>query len=188
MARFQRCTKCFFDATKQLNGLNENSSNYSNVYDYQLRVFIDAIVSKDNINTDYRVSSEDITVFDYHEDETGLDTYICDIGTYNELDIPLENNIINNDFTKVIANFTPLLDPTFSQSVDFTDVATVYNATTAPNGWRRFAYGSVTTDRRSGNWTNQTANETDIFNDSVFGSFNRNTVPYTSTQSSIVAD
>ena len=138
-------------------------------------IYIDEITLKDvnydiralfraNVNsTDYTVSSEEIKVYDYSEDDTVQDSFSCEINTYNADNIPLLNNIINKEFTELRAEFIPLVPPVFTAPVDFTEVA---------SEWGRFAHGNLnlapsTSSPRSGVWANEQANDTDTF--SAFG-------------------
>ena len=161
---FKNAPTEFFDKTKPLNGLNQKASNYSLRGDtqgyYGIKVLFDAVVD----STNYVKTSEEIRVYDYDNQND----WTCEIQTYkkdleNEGEvIAIEGNIIQNDYTQVQAVFTPDVPPVFSSSVDFTEVATL---------WNRFAHGTLYNFKptpntyRTGIWENDQANNTDEFTD-----------------------
>ena len=124
---------------------------------HEIRVLLKSKID----DTDYSLSSQEIKVFDYDEDDNIQDNYRCEINTYNESGVKLNNNIIEKNFTELRADFYPLVPPTLTESVDFTEVATV---------WTRFAHGNellspATISPRIGEWTNEQADDDDIFSD-----------------------
>ena len=162
---FKNAPTEFFDKTKSLNGLNQKASNYSLRGDtqgyYGIKVLFDAVVD----STNYVKTSEEIRVYDYDNQNE----WTCEIQTYkkdyiNEGEfIPIEGNIIQNDYTQVQAVFTPLVPPVFTKSVDFTEVSTL---------WNRFAHGTLYNapngkpdTYRLTEWANDQANDTDEFTD-----------------------
>ena len=202
---FKDAPTSFYDVTQQNNGLNQKSSNYSTNGDYQIRYFVTADVSQNGVVTTYRGGTEEINVYDYDEDDTGQATYTCIKGTYKEDGTSLEQNVIDKEFTKVIIEFDPLVDPTFSESVDFTEVA---------NDWPRFAHGNKCSISQqvnvrmnggvpgtgsfgsispavnvAGSWANNQAGEVNGVLDSMQGInyvyFNNETADYSSTTDSI---
>jgi len=158
---FKNAPTDFYDKSKPLNGLNQKASNYSLTGNYGIKVLFDAVVD----STNYVKTSEEINVYDYDNQND----WTCDIQTYkkdpiNEGEfIAIEGNIIQNDYTQVQAVFTPLVPPVFSSSVDFTEVATL---------WNRFAHGNKyignggNTTRRLSNWLNDQADDLDTFENS----------------------
>ena len=139
-------------------------------------------------DTDYVLSSQEIKVFDYDEDDKIQDNYKCVINTYNEQGIKLNNNIIEENFTEFRAEFYPLVPPVITKSVDMTEVAT---------DWVRFAHGNLYTfldvpfeTRRLGIWDNDQGNDTDTFrntNNTIIRTKIANDL-YTSTAAQILAD
>ena len=128
----------FFDKNKPFNGYNNKSSEYfNNIADFEPRVILRANLLKDGVTTEYVTSSEGFEVYDYDTDDQTPDGYTCEINTYNFMGQKLENNIIERDFTELRATFTPENPPTFSETVDFTEVTTA---------WNRFAHGNAFVD------------------------------------------
>jgi hypothetical protein len=170
----------FFDKTKSLNGLNQKSSNYSLGGDYGIKVLFDAIVDE----TNYVKTSEEIKVYDYEEDDQDPTAFTCEIQTYDLEENELANNIIQNDYTQIRSVFTPLVPPTFTESVDMTEVSTL---------WNRFAHGNrfqVSTFERFPNWLNDQADNVDIFTGfNKTPSINKNEASlYTSSNTQILAN
>ena len=172
----------FYDRNEPFNNLNEFSANYSNLNDYQLRTFIDADVSNGESITTYRDSSENISVWDYDEDDQGQpDSYICTINTYSKDGAAYERKIIKSGFTEVRGEFIPVVPPVFSTNVDFNDVATT---------WQRFALGTkyIRTGggiQRFPNWNNDQGDDNDVFQDFFLNDYTRisaNLFTSTSTQ------
>jgi len=185
---FKEAPTDFYDKNKSLNGLNQKTSNYSNVLgNYEIRVLLDADLDKSGITTQYVTTSEKFDIYDYDTDDVVPDGYTAEINTYNSAGTPIAGNVIKKDFTEVRAIFTPENPPVFTESVDFTEVSTV---------WTRFAHGNKYTKvdafqtMRFGDWTNEQANDTDTFQNTD-GSEVRNKLAadlYTSTTSQILAD
>jgi hypothetical protein len=161
--KFDDAPPTFYDKTKSHNGLNQKASNYSMVDgDYSIKVLFDALVD----STNYVKTSEEIEVHDY---DSTVD-FTCEIQTYkkNELGeiVLIAGNIIQEGYTQLQAKFAPLVPPVFTESVDMTEVATL---------WDRFAHGSRYTNtnlpatKRLQDWSNQQANDTDIFIDAGTG-------------------
>lgn len=172
----------FYDKSLSLNGLNQNASRYMSNPDYKIRLLIDANVETIGVTTNYVKSSGDFTVYNYETDDQDPDAYSCEINTYNSDGVVLENNIIKKEFTEVRAKITPIVPPTFTQSVDFTKVST---------DWTRYAHGNKLTIGsvpRLGDWTNQQANDTDTFTDRVTTFTKNDPLLYTSTANQILAD
>jgi hypothetical protein len=124
----------FYDKNLSNNGLNQNASRYMSLNDYTIRFLVDADVETIGVTTNYVKSSRNFTAFDRETDDQDPDAYTCSINTYDARSIELENNVIDNEFTEIRAVFTPVNPPTFTQSVDFTEVA---------NDWNRFAHGGA---------------------------------------------
>lgn len=110
----------FFDAAQPLNGLNRKLSNYSAVSGYAINVFLDFVirdeslinVNPDAIDTQYRVISPDIDVFDYDESGvivlwTGSIKVFMPDGTTE-----ITGNISNVDKVILEATFVPDSDQT----------------------------------------------------------------------------
>jgi hypothetical protein len=171
----------FYDKTKENNGLNQNSSEYSGVNNYVIKVLIDANVETTGVTTQYVKGSGDFTIYDRETDDQIPDAYSCTINTYDSDGIPLVNNIIEKEFTEVRAIITPTTPPVFSQSVDFTEVDT---------NWNRFAHGNKFSVffPRAGVWANEQANDTDTFTDNVTNFTKLDSGLYTSTSSTIEAN
>jgi hypothetical protein len=176
----------FYDNTKPNNNLNDLTSNYSdNISNYEVRVFLDAGLEFEGSVTKYVISSEKFDVFDYDTDDEDPDAFSCVINTFNNLGTPLQNNIIEQEFTEVRAVFTPLNPPTFSENVDFTEVSTQ---------WGRFAHGEKLTTAfltldRIPNWSGGQADDNDIFGDNIGNTFNKNSADlYTSTPNQILSE
>ena len=178
---FQDADTSFYDVTEPNEGLNQKASRYASTGNYSLRLFINSKVSQNGISTEYVTSSRNIMAYDYDTDDLPLPvTYIASIETFDFADVNIANNIIDNTYTKIVATFTPDTLPTFSESVDFNDVANV---------WNRFAFGNLSTlKNRAGTWANQIANATDTFANSVPTTFTKGSGSlYSSTASSITA-
>jgi len=182
---FKKAPKEFFDKNKSLNGFNQKASNYfDNIADFELRVMLRADLLFDGITTQYLTSSESLKVYDYDTDDQNPDAYTCEINTYNENGEVLQNNIIEKDFTRLRALFTPTVPPVFSTSVDMTEVA---------NDYKRFAHGNRTTSgtiaTRDGVWANEQANDTDLFTNITGGKLTKNDPSlYTSSQEDIATN
>jgi hypothetical protein len=178
---FENAPSVFYDKTKSFNGLNQKSSNYSMVdSNYGIKVLFDAIVD----STNYVKTSEEIKVYDYDEDDQAPTAFSCEIKTYDIEENELANNIIQSEYTQVRAVFTPLVPPTFTESVDFTEVGTI---------WNRYAHGSkfqISTFERMPNWLNDQADNLDIFTGfNKTPSITKNSTNlYTSTQDQILAN
>ncbi len=65
----------FYDPTKNFNGLNKKTSNYSLKEGYLIGTFVEVIASKDGVNTTYRDVSNSIDVVDYEEEHDGQDLW-----------------------------------------------------------------------------------------------------------------
>ncbi len=182
---FKKAPKEFFDKNKSLNGFNQKASNYfDNIADFELRAMLRADVVLNGITTQYLTSSESLKVYDYDTDDQTPDAYTCEINTYNIDGEVLQNNIIEKDFTRLRALFTPTVPPVFSTTVDMTEVA---------NDYKRFAHGNkiispFTSAPRLPNWFNTQADDSDTF--SAFGgspvSTKNDPNLYTSTPSTIL--
>lgn len=123
----------FYDATKENNGLNQKSSNYSNLNDYVIKFLADADVETIGVTTNYVNRTGDFQAFDYDSEDIEPDEYTCVINTFKEDGTQLENNVIQQGFTEYRAVITPKVIPTFSESVDFTEVS---------DDWPRYAHGN----------------------------------------------
>jgi hypothetical protein len=134
----------FYDPNESLNGLNQFSQRYSTSTEatsnnFTVNVVFDAVMSLGGINTLYRNTGGDVDIYGYDEDETGLASYTCSLNTYGD---PADgspvyaNNLIKDGYTELRGVLTPSSPPTFSQSVDFTDVS---------SNWSRFAHGNKRT-------------------------------------------
>lgn len=171
----------FYDKTKSHNGLNQNSSNYSFTNNYVIKFLIDANVETTGIVTNYVNRSGDFIAYNYNTDDQEPDAFTCVINTFKKDGVPLLNNVIEKGFTELRGVFTPLVPPIFSQSVDFTLVAST---------WNRFAHGNlynpVHAFWRHGVWANEQANDTDEFTDGTL-TFTKNSSLYNSTSSQITA-
>jgi hypothetical protein len=201
----------FYDKSKNFNGLNQKTSNYSMVDgDYGIKVLFDAIVD----STNYVKTSQEIEVYDYDEDDQNPTAWTCEIKTFKKdpLDpnsiVEIAGNVIQDGYTQFQALFKPLVPPVFTQSVDMSNVATLNDPITDPLGWYRFAHGNYYTKtdtfqtRRLGlnngvGWTNDQAN--DVGTSDITGDTFRNTDNsisrnknasdlYTSTPTQILAD
>jgi hypothetical protein len=147
----------FLDRDKSQNGLNQNASNYSGVNDYVIKFLIDADLETTGINTRYVNRSGDFLAFDYNTDDISPDGYTCEITTHKEDGTSIEGKIIENQFTEIRAVFTPDVDPVFTESVDMTEVATVWTRIAHGNFYGAFELG------RGVDWLNDQANDVDTF-------------------------
>jgi hypothetical protein len=189
----------FYDSTEPLKGLNRFAAQYSkdsnpttpngDPNDYVLRVRVIADVDKDGITTRYNGNSEDIGVWGYDEDDQPPvpPTYECAITTHDEQGAEIVGSqgslVFTSDFVEVRATYTPEVAPVFSESIDFTEVATL---------WNKFAHGNrytaVSPGQRLGVWANEQANDTDTFEDAVTTFVKSDLTLYTSSPTSILAD
>ena len=145
---------------------------------HEIRVLLKSKIDE----TDYVLSSQEVKVFDYDEDDNVQDNYRCEINTYNKEGVKLNNNIIEEDYTEFRADFYPLVPPVLTESVDFTEVA---------NDWNKFGHGNLynpAPGARIGIWANDQANDTDTFEDAVTQFVKTDLTLYTSTVNSILAD
>jgi len=180
----------FYDKSKDYNGLNQKASEYSNISslgNFEIRCLLNMTLRQDSsgVDTQYVITSDKFDVYDYDTDDQDPNAYTATINTFDENGVELENNIINNNFTEVRAVFTPTTPPTFSESVDFTEVS---------DDWTRFAHGnkysvSLAAGARRGDWTNEQANTPDdLFTDGTT-EFNKDSaLLYSSSPSSILAN
>jgi hypothetical protein len=185
-AKWKQAPNDFYDRNKPQDGLNQKASNYSDtVANYELRVITRVELLKDGVVTEYVSSSEKMEVFDYDTDDQTPDAYSCEISTYNSTGDKLEGNIIEKDFTELRASFVPENPPVFSETVDFTEVSTL---------WNRFASGEVLTNvpfglERIPLWLNGQADDNDTFGNGTATSYTKNDAAlYSSTPSSILSN
>jgi len=177
----------FYDKSKDYNGLNQKASEYSNIAslgNFEIRCLLNMTLRQESsgIDTQYVITSDKFDVFDYDTDDQDPNAYTATINTFDKNGVELENNIINNNFTEVRAIFTPVVPPTFSESVDMTEVS---------SEWGRFAHGNkisapATSAPRLGEWLNEQADSDDTF--ASFGGSGRVTktsIAYNSTSSTI---
>lgn len=171
----------FYDPTKENDGLNNNSSNYSFTNNHVIRFLIDAVIETNGIETNYIDTSGNFMAYNYDTDDISPDAFTCLIETHDSMGVALASNIIDQSFTELRATFTPDVPPVFTQSVDFTEVSTL---------WHRFAHGNQLTGAqpRIGTWANQQASATDTFSDGVSNFLKSDASLYTSLPTSILTN
>lgn len=175
----------FLDRSLSQNGLNQNSSNYSGLNNYVIKILIDANVETTGVSTNYVKPSGDFLSYNYNTDDQNPDAYSCVINTFNEDRIPILNNIIESGYTELRSVITPLTPPEDVGAVDMTEV---------DDTWNRFAHGnkitSGTSFPRTGNWFNEQAkDDNDKFSEGGgTATFTKSSDLYTSETSTIKAD
>ncbi len=177
----------FFDNSKPLNGLNNNSSNYCFSNDYRLRMLIDANITTNGITTNYVKSTGDFQAYNYRSDDLSPDGYTCEITTHDSNGNTLSGNIIVSGFTEFRASFFPAASnqPSFTVDVDFTEVA---------NSWGKYAHGNKNNGlnlpffTRLPNWVDDQADDVDEFTDGTNFFTKNDPSLYTSTSVSITVN
>lgn len=174
----------FYDPTKENNGLNNNSSNYSFSNDYKIRMLLQANLTVGEITTEYILRSGEFEAYNYDTDDLIPDGFTAQISTHDIFGNSLANNVIVNGFTEFRAIFIPsgTNPPVFTTNVDFTEVATI---------WNRYAHGNKLVAGlflRLPNWVNDQADDVDTFEDGSNTFTKNDTTLYTSTPATIVAN
>lgn len=100
----------FYDNSKLNDGLNLNSSNYSEVGDWGIHMFIDAFVSDGTVTTTYRKRSPETPVFDY-DTYTGTNPWSVTKQFLNQSDTDIGLTILNTEHTKLKYVFTNSVAP-----------------------------------------------------------------------------
>lgn len=183
----------FFNLSKSFYGLNNNSSNYNDIGNWELKIQTSADLLKDSVTTTYIKRSERIYIYDYDSDETGLETYDCSIGTYDRFGNNIEGNIILSQYTELRGEFIPLVAPTFTSDIDFTTFSA--NGNRFAHGNRYYETTTASWDRGSGTvgsdpnneWENQQADDLDLFNRAGTANYDKKgDAIYTTTTSSVL--
>lgn len=93
----------FYDATKENNGLNLNTSNYSGAQNREIRFAREYIYTIDGVKTTKVIFSPDSDIKDYGESTTG---WSVAINTENDAAFDLEEKFENRKDTTIVALFT----------------------------------------------------------------------------------
>ncbi len=98
----------FFDSGDINNGLNRLISNYSNLNDFDIVMFIDAEVNNGEVNTNYRFVSPALRTFEYETDDTGDPStkWVGLVETFDQSANNLNANLHGTQNTDVKITFT----------------------------------------------------------------------------------
>lgn len=100
----------FFDNTKLNNGLNKLISNYSDINDYNIVIYVDAEVSNGVVNTNYNFISPAIRIYEYNTDDSGDPSTKWSglVETFDQGANNLQGNLHGTQNTDVKITFTAL--------------------------------------------------------------------------------
>ena len=102
----------FYDVTKENNGLNLNTSNYSGAFNRQIRFAREYIYTVGGIKTTKTIMSPDSDINDYDESDTN---WTVVLNTENDVAFDLEEKFENLKDTTIVATFS---DTTVQTDVD----------------------------------------------------------------------
>jgi len=100
----------FFDNSKLNDGLNRLISNYSALNNYDIVMFVDAVVSNGLLNTNYRFISPGLRTFEYETDDSGSPStkWVGLVETFDQSANNLNSNLHGSENTELKVTFTPL--------------------------------------------------------------------------------
>jgi hypothetical protein len=105
----------FYDKSKNQNGLNRKTSNYSYKNNYRVKIYIDndvrTNVNGTDITTQYLVKSPDLDIRDYDDDGNNPVEWSCLIETFDINDVNLNGQILGDEFTRIKSTFTNNTNP-----------------------------------------------------------------------------
>lgn len=104
----EKVNNIFYNTSEDFNGKNKKTSNYSLKEGYKIRFMIRVVLSVDDLNTTYNLSSPDFDVQDYEIEHDNKTNWIStSIDTFNSDSANVEGYILSNENTLIVCTAVP---------------------------------------------------------------------------------